>query len=403
MPQPPPIQGPPGSTSSEPSQGSSITVDWQGREVNRPSARAKGKRKGKGQGKGEEQPEDFDWAYGPARPMTPEERSQFGLQNREWLLRWFASLSPEERTQAGLDQPLLNLGSSNPTSQSDSTLTGIQEEPEQEVPAGDPTVPVQQAQQVEPETREEETLHNPSERDYRDIMMDEAWDPTPDPSRHGPSQPAPKAGPKGFRGKGDPPNDGGRRFDGMGSSQGLAKSIMPLALAQPCRLQCCESHLPAINVASKKTWPESAVVRRSGRKAGAIHIMPSQLDLHPAPPAPRRSMTPASTACKSCVQGDGICEELMKEEGHWVILDASMDFDLLGHTAHNWSGLQLWLERVGYNGLYVFLLLGHFGRCCEVLWNEGLKTYGMVLLHWALSGLTTNVVQCWDIVLLLDG
>ena len=207
MPQPPPIQGPPGSTSSEPSQGSSITVDWQGREVNRPSARAKGKRKGEGQGKGEEQPEDFDWAYGPARPMTPEERSQFGLQNREWLLRWFASLSPEERTQAGLDQPLLNSGSSNPTSQSDSTLAGIQEEPEQEVPAGDPTVPAQQ----EPEIREEETLHHPSERDYRDIMMDEAWEP-----RHGPPQPAPKAGPNGFRGKGDPPSGDGRRFDGMG-------------------------------------------------------------------------------------------------------------------------------------------------------------------------------------------
>ena len=216
MPQPPLVQGPPGSTSFEPSQGSSITVDWQGREVNRPSARAKGKRKGKGQGKGEGQPEDFDWAYGPARPMTPEERSQFGLQNREWLLRWFASLSPEERTQAGLDQPLLNSGSSNPTSQSDSTLAGIQEEPEQEVPAGDPIVPVQQASPAEPEVREEETLHHPSERDYRDIMMDEAWEPTPDPPRHGPPQPAPKAGPKGFRGKGDPPSGDGRRFDGMG-------------------------------------------------------------------------------------------------------------------------------------------------------------------------------------------
>ena len=200
MPQPPPIQGPPGSTSSEPSQGSSITVDWQGREVNRPCARANGKRKGKGQGKGEGQPEDFDWAYGPARPMTPEERSQFGLQNREWLLRWFASLSPEERTQAGLDQPLLNSGSSNPTSQSDSTLAGIQEEPEQEVPAGDPTVPVHQAPPVEPEIHEEETLHHPSERDYRDIMMDEAWEPTPDPPRHGPSAAGTKSRPNRLSG-----------------------------------------------------------------------------------------------------------------------------------------------------------------------------------------------------------
>ena len=47
----PPALGPPGSSTSE-SQGSSITVDWQGREVNRPSARSKGKKKGKGQGKG---------------------------------------------------------------------------------------------------------------------------------------------------------------------------------------------------------------------------------------------------------------------------------------------------------------------------------------------------------------
>ena len=87
-------------------------------------------------------------------------------------------------------------------------------------------------------------------------------------------------------------------------------------------------------------------------------------------------MTPASTACKSCVQGDGICEVLMKDEGHWVILDASMVIlTFLGHTAHNWSGLQLWLERVGYNGLYVFLFLGHAGCCCEVLWNEGLRTW----------------------------
>lgn len=62
LPTPPAIQGPPGSTSSQPSQGSSITVDWQGREVNRPSARSKGKRKGKGQGKTEET--ETDWAYG---------------------------------------------------------------------------------------------------------------------------------------------------------------------------------------------------------------------------------------------------------------------------------------------------------------------------------------------------
>ena len=269
--------------------------------------------------------------------MTPEERSQFGLQNREWLLRWFAPLSPEERTQAGLDQPLLNSGSSNPTSQSDSTLAGIQEEPEQEVPAGDPTVPAQQASPAEPEVREEETLHHPSERDYLDIMMDEAWEPTPDPPRHGPPQPAPKAGPKGFR---DPPSGDGRRFDGMGVF------VTRSAHAQACHPRCCENHLPAINVASKKTWPESAVVRRSGRKAGAIHITPTRLDLHPAPPALRRSMTPASTACKSCVQGDGICEVLMREEGHWVILDASMVIltfwatRLITGVAYNygWSG-----------------------------------------------------------------
>ena len=42
----PPALGPPGSSTSE-SQGSSITVDWQGREVNRPSARSKGKKKRK--------------------------------------------------------------------------------------------------------------------------------------------------------------------------------------------------------------------------------------------------------------------------------------------------------------------------------------------------------------------
>lgn len=38
-------------------------------------------------------------AYGPSRPMSAEERSQFGLQNREWLLRWLSSLMPEERVQ----------------------------------------------------------------------------------------------------------------------------------------------------------------------------------------------------------------------------------------------------------------------------------------------------------------
>ena len=110
----------------------------------------------------------------------------------------------------------------------------------------------------------------------------------------------------------------------VSSSQGSAKSIMLSALAQPCRPQCCESHLPVIDVASKKTWPESDVARQSGRKAGAIHITPTRLDLHLAPPDLRRSMTLASTACKSCVQGDGICEVLMRDEGHWVILDASM-------------------------------------------------------------------------------
>lgn len=61
-------------------------------------------------------PEDFDWAYGPHRPMTQEERAQFGLQNREWLLRWMASLSPEERAQAGLEQSLLDQPSHSSTS-----------------------------------------------------------------------------------------------------------------------------------------------------------------------------------------------------------------------------------------------------------------------------------------------
>ena len=61
------------------------------------------RKKGKGQGKGGPQDgEPVDWAYGPARPMTAEERSQFGLQNREWLLRWLSSLTPEERAQAGI-------------------------------------------------------------------------------------------------------------------------------------------------------------------------------------------------------------------------------------------------------------------------------------------------------------
>ena len=100
---------------------------------------------------------------------------------------------------------------------SDVTLTGIQEEPEQEIPAGDhevlPDVPPQ-----EPPANDDETLHHPTERDYRDMMADEAWDPTPpQPRPTGPSEAAAKACPRAFQRDGEPPiGDGGRRYQGMG-------------------------------------------------------------------------------------------------------------------------------------------------------------------------------------------
>ena len=213
IPEDPPVRGPPGSTSSEPSQGSSITVDWQGREVNRPSARSKGKRKGKGQGKGEQT--EIDWAYGASRPMTQEERSQFGIQNREWLIRWMSSLSPEERVMAGLEQPLMGSGSSGPasmatSSNTDPNLGGIQEEPEQEVPAeAEPDGP--EAMEVE----EEVTLHHPTERDYRDIRLDESWEPSDDPPTA-----APKAAPRRFQQAG---SAGGKSEGGSEGGKGEGK------------------------------------------------------------------------------------------------------------------------------------------------------------------------------------
>ena len=139
-------------------------------------------------------------AYGPARPMPAEERSQFGLQN--WLLRWLSSLSPEKRAQAGV---LSNSSSSGPTSQpqSDVTLTGTQEEPEQEIPAGDHEGP-SDAPPQDPQVVEDAT--------------DEAWDPTPPmPRPTGPSEAAAKACPRAFQRDGEPPiGDGGRRYQGMG-------------------------------------------------------------------------------------------------------------------------------------------------------------------------------------------
>ena len=208
----PPVGGPPGSTSSEPSQGSSIAVDWQGREVNRPSARSKGKRKGKSQGKGEQT--EIDWAYGASRPMTQEERSQFGIQNREWLIRWMSSLSPEERVMAGLE-PLMGSGSSGPasmatSSNTDPNLAGVQEEPEQEIPAeAEPDGP--EAMEVE----EEETLHYPSQRGYRDIRLDESWEPS-----HDPPPPAPKAAPRRFQQAGSGGGKSGGSEGGKEESKG---------------------------------------------------------------------------------------------------------------------------------------------------------------------------------------
>lgn len=125
--------------------------------------------------------------------MTQEGRSQFGLQNREGLIRWMASLSPQERIMAGIEPPPpVSSGSSRPapmdTATTDPNLTGIQEEPEQEVPADEE---VEMATEVEGQ----ETLYFPTERDYRDIRADESWEPTHSP---GTSSAAPKAFPKKF-------------------------------------------------------------------------------------------------------------------------------------------------------------------------------------------------------------
>ena len=67
-------------SSDSSSQGSSLTVDNQGREVNRHSARSKGKTKGQGKGKGKSStpssPAPEDHAYGPAPPMTRDQQIQ---------------------------------------------------------------------------------------------------------------------------------------------------------------------------------------------------------------------------------------------------------------------------------------------------------------------------------------
>ena len=97
------------------------------------------------------------------------------------------------------------------SSNTDPNLAGIQEEPEQEVPA-----------EVEPdgpgamEVEEEETLHHPTERDYRDIRLDESWEPS-----HDPPTAAPKAAPRRFQraGSGGGKSDGGSE-GGKGESKG---------------------------------------------------------------------------------------------------------------------------------------------------------------------------------------
>lgn len=90
--------------------------------------------------------------------MTDQERSQFGLQNR-----WMASL---ERVQARRERPLISSSSSAPasmdTTNTQVNLTGIQEEPEQEVP-------VEAEADIVAELEGEETLalYYPSEREMR--------------------------------------------------------------------------------------------------------------------------------------------------------------------------------------------------------------------------------------------
>ena len=207
----PQVPSPPRFYSSDSSsQGSSLTVDNQGREVNRHSARSKGKTKGQGKGKGKSStpssPAPEDHAYGPAPPMTREQQIQWANTNREWLMRWASSLTVEERQQAGLtdlQEPLITSSSSAP---SEVTLTGIQEEPEQEVPAEREVPPI--------EPTEEETLHHPTERDYRDIQADEAWEPTDSAGSDRPSMA--KAFPRPFQAAGDPAGNEGQDLHGLG-------------------------------------------------------------------------------------------------------------------------------------------------------------------------------------------
>ena len=59
---------------------------------------------------------------------------------------------------------------------------------------------------------EEETLYYPTERDYRDMRADEAWEPT-EPQ---PSQAAPKAFPKAFQAAGPPPGHEGQGAGRLG-------------------------------------------------------------------------------------------------------------------------------------------------------------------------------------------
>ena len=103
-------------------------------------------------------------------------------------MSWMASLSIEERRHAGI------LASSS-----------IQEEPEQEIPA-------EQATPMVEAPEEEETLYYPTERDYRDMRADEAWEPT-EPQ---PSQAAPKAFPKAFQAAEPPPGHEGQGAGRLG-------------------------------------------------------------------------------------------------------------------------------------------------------------------------------------------
>ena len=102
-------------------------------------------------------------------------------------------LSVEERRQARI------LSSSS-----------IQEEPEQEV-AAETTLPA-----AEP-AEEEETLHYPTERDYRDMRADESWEPSMvDASQPQPSQAAPKAFPRAFQADDNPAGRGDQGAERLG-------------------------------------------------------------------------------------------------------------------------------------------------------------------------------------------